>query len=154
MFRNMLTASLVLLAPLSATAQELVYAEDPQIIAALIEDNGFPAEITVDGVGDPMIMTSANGYDFQIYFYDCIENADCQALQFGAYFDMVDGMSLTRAQDFNKERRWVKVYLNDENDPIVEMDYNLRGGVTAENFNDTLEWWRITMGEFVTYINY
>ena len=154
MFRNMLTASLVLLAPLSATAQELVYAEDPQIIAALIEDNGFPAEITVDGVGDPMILTSANGYDFQIYFYDCIENADCQALQFGAYFDMVDGMSLTRAQDFNKERRWVKVYLNDENDPIVEMDYNLRGGVTAENFNDTLEWWRITMGEFVTYINY
>lgn len=154
MFRNMLAASLLLLAPVAVTAQELVYADDPQIIAALIEDIGFPAEITTDNVGDPMIISSAHGYDFHVYFYDCIDNVDCQALQFGASFDMVDGMSLTRAHDFNRERRWAKVYLNDENDPLVEMDYNLRGGVSVDNFNDTLDWWQIMMGEFVSYINF
>ena len=154
MFRNMLVASLLVLAPLSTNAQELVFAEDPQIIAALVEDNGFPAEITVDNVGDPMILSAAHGYDFQILFYDCIDNIDCQALQFSASFDMVNGMSLTRAHDFNKERRWAKIYLNDENDPIVEMDYNLRGGVSADNFNDTLDWWQLMMGEFISYIDF
>ena len=154
MFRNALIAGLFALAPVISNAQELIYAEDPQIVAALIEDNGFPAEIGVDNVGDPMITSAAHGYDFFVYFYDCTDNVDCQAVQFNTTFDMVSGLSLTRAQDFNKERRWVKVYLDDENDPRVEMDYNLRGGVSADNFNDTLDWWQLMMGEFVSYIDF
>ncbi len=154
MFRNVIFAGLVAFAPVAATAQEMVYAEDPEVIAALLEEMGFPAEITTDNVGDPMIMSSAHGYDFDIFFYDCLDNAECQAIQFSSAFDMVDGMSLTSAQDFNRNKRWGKVYLDDESDPRLEMDYNLRGGVSVDNFNDTVDWWQIVMEEFIDYINF
>ncbi len=154
MFRKLFMAGVIALTPMAAAAQNLVYAEDPEIVAALLEDIGFPAEIGVDNVGDPMISSSAHGYDFDIFFYDCIDNTQCQAIQFSTAFDMVDGLSLSRAQEFNRDRRWVKVYLDDESDPRVEMDYNLRGGVSVDNFNDTVDWWQLLMEDFISYIDF
>ncbi len=152
--KNFIWGALLALAPIGAGAQELVFAEDPENVASLMQDLGYKASLGTDNVGDPLISSSAHGYDFDVLFYDCTDNTDCKAVQFSAAFDLTDGMSLTKTQDFNRERRWVKVYLNDESDPRVEMDYNLRGGVTVENFNDTFDWWLILMEEFVEYIDF
>ncbi len=154
MIQKLFLAGVLAASPLLANAQTLVTAEDPEVVAALLEDLGFPASLGVDNVGDPMISSSAHGYDFDIFFYDCLDNSNCQAIQFSTAFDMVDGMSLTRAQDFNRDRRWVKVYLDDESDPRIEMDYNLRGGVSLDNFNDTVDWWQLLMEEFINYIDF
>jgi len=152
--KSLVAGILLTLAPLGANAQALVDATDPDVLAALIQDLGFKATVTKDNVGDPMIKSAANGYDYNIFFYDCTDGANCQAVQFSASFDMQDGMSLTRTQDFNRDKRWVKVYLDDQSDPRLEMDYNLRGGVSVENFNDTLDWWNIEMDAFIQYINF
>lgn len=156
MFTKSLVAGMLLsLTPMIASAAgPLVGATDPAVLASLIEDYGYPAEITVDSVGDPLIKSSAHGYNFDMFFYDCTDNVQCQAVQFAVTFDLEDGMSLTSAQDFNRDKRWVKVYMDEESDPRVEMDVNLRGGVSPENFTDSFDWWLIMMGEFVEYIDF
>lgn len=155
MFKKWLMVAIALaIAPLSASAQALVDASDVDIIAALIQDEGYRAVIGEDGVGDPMITSSANGYDFDVFFYGCTDGENCRDIQFSVSFDVEDGMSLTRAQDFNLEKRWAKVYLDDESDPRLEMDVNMYGGVSATNFNDTLDWWIIIMNEFIEYIDF
>ena len=155
MFKKILLAAVALtLAPLGANAQALVDASDADIIAALVQDEGYRAVTGTDGVGDPMITSSANGYDFDIFFYGCTDGENCRDVQFSVSFDVEDGMSLTRAQDFNLEKRWVKVYLDDESDPRLEMDVNLYGGVSATNFKDTLDWWVIMMNDFIEYIDF
>ena len=155
MFKKSLLAAIALvLTPLGASAQALVDASDVDVLAALIQDEGYRAVVGTDGIGDPMITSSANGYEFDVFFYGCTEGSNCRDIQFSVVFDMEDGMSLTRTQDFNLEKRWAKVYLDDESDPRLEMDVNLYGGVSATNFKDTLDWWVIAMNEFIEYIDF
>lgn len=152
--KSLLLAAAVALVPFGANAQALVDASDSDIIAALIQDEGYRALAGTDGVGDPMISSSANGYDFDVFFYGCTDGENCRDIQFSVTFDLEDGMSLTRAQDFNLEKRWAKVYLDEESDPRLEMDVNMYGGVSATNFNDTLDWWVIIMNEFIEFIDF
>jgi hypothetical protein len=152
--KTIILAAAIALAPLGASAQSLVDATDVDIISALIQEEGYRAVVGTDGVGDPMITSSANGFEFDVYFYGCEDGENCRDIQFSAVFDMEDGMSLTSAQDFNLEKRWAKVYLDEESDPRLEMDVNMYGGVSATNFNDTLDWWVIIMQEFMGYIEY
>jgi len=152
--KSLLAAVALILAPLGANAQALVDATDVDIIAALIQEEGYRAVTGVDGVGDPKITSSANGYEFDVFFYGCSDGENCRDIQFSMSFDVENGMSLTRVQDFNLEKRWVKVYLNEESDPLLEMDFNLYGGVSATNFKDTLDWWVILMNDFIEYIDF
>lgn len=152
--KSLMLAAAVAIAPLGASAQALVDASDADIIAALIQGEGYRALVGTDGVGDPMISSSANGYDFDVFFYGCTDGENCRDVQFSVTFDLEDGMSLTRAQDFNLEKRWAKVYLDEESDPRLEMDVNMYGGVSATNFNDTLDWWVIIMNEFIEFIDF
>jgi len=43
-------------------------------------------------------------------------------------------------------------YLDDENDPIIELPVNLEKGVSAENLEETFDYWRIVLGSFVTEV--
>lgn len=152
--KSLLVGAMLALVPVGASAQALVDASDVDVLAALIQGEGYPATISIDGVGDPLIVSEAHGYEFNVYFYGCTDGANCRDVQFSVSFDMEDGMSLTRAQDFNHDKRWIKVYMDEESDPIIEMDANLYGGVSAENFNDTLDWWVLMMDDFLEYIDF
>jgi|LGOV01.1.fsa_nt_gb hypothetical protein len=155
MFMKSLLAVIALtLAPLGASAQALVDASDVDILAALIQEEGYRAVVGTDGVGDPMITSAANGHKFTIFFYGCTEGLECRDVRFSTIFDLEKGMSLTRAQDFNYSERWVKVYMDEDSDPYLELDYNLYGGVSATNFKDTLDWWVIKMSDFIEYIDF
>lgn len=152
--KSLLLAAAIALAPLGSNAQSLVDASDVEIIATLIQEEGYRAVVGTDSVSDPMITSSANGYEFEVYFYGCTDGENCRDIQFTAAFVVEDGMSLTSAQDFNLEKRWAKVYLDEESNPRLEMDVNMYGGVSATNFNDTLDWWVIIMQDFMEYIGY
>ncbi|MEO1919183.1 MAG: YbjN domain-containing protein [Paracoccaceae bacterium] len=155
MFNKSLMAAIALtLTPISVSAQSLVDASDVNVIATLIQNEGYRAVIGADSIGDPLIRSAANGYDFNVFFYGCTDGENCRDIQFSVIFDMEDGMSLTKAQDFNLEKRWAKVYLDEDSDPWLEMDYNMYGGVSETNFNDTLDWWVVIMDKFIEYIDF
>ncbi len=116
---------------------------------------GYRAELTTDDQGDPKIKSSASGSNFSIFFYGCNDGSDCTSIQFSAGFDMDNGTTLTVANEWNAHKRYGQVYLDEENDPFLEMDVNLDGGgVSEETFRDTVGIWDKMLAEFQQHIDW
>jgi Putative bacterial sensory transduction regulator len=145
-------ATLALAAP--AAAQTIVTAENPGALVAIIQALGFQARLEKDSVGDPIIRSASNGADFSIQFYGCTKNKRCQSLHFSAGYDLEDGASLGTVEEWNEEQRFASAYLDDEDDPFLQMDVNLEGGVTQENFENTFDLWQDLKAAFEDHINF
>jgi hypothetical protein len=138
----------------AAQAQHIVSAEDPEELAAVIRALGFQAKVEKDNVGDPVIRSSSSGVDFSIYFYDCSSNKRCQSLHFTAGYDLPDGTSLQAMQQWNADKRFASAYVDEEDDPFLQMDLNTEGGITQQNFEKSFELWQSLKGEFEDYIEF
>jgi hypothetical protein len=138
----------------TANAQTLVSAENPAQIVSIIQALGFQARLDKDNTGDPLIKSSSNGVDFSIYFYGCTKNKRCQSLQFIAGYNLSKGTTLEVLDDWNEKKRFASAYLDDENDPFLQMDANLEGGVSQANFEKTFDLWQSLKGEFEDHIGF
>ncbi|UXU75808.1 MULTISPECIES: YbjN domain-containing protein [unclassified Paracoccus (in: a-proteobacteria)] len=126
---------------------------DPEVIRILMQDQGLPVEAAVDATGDPVLRSRIDLTEFQVFFYDC--TPVCAALQFSAGFDLPRPMTLARANQWNRDRRFGKVYLDETGDPFVEMDVILSGdGIGRKNFNEALDTWRAVLSEFRDFIDW
>jgi hypothetical protein len=131
-----LGAALLLATP---AAGQMVSARDPKAIAALLQDKGYKAELVEEKDG-PMIHTGASGVKFTIFFMNCAEAKDCRTVQFYAGFTDMGDVSLARVNEWNKQHRFGRGYIDDEKDPVIEMDVDLdHKGIPAENFLEYLD---------------
>jgi hypothetical protein len=157
MFRIPMNGAVMLLGlalSAGAQAQAIVSAEQPDLLASIIQGLGFQAKLEKDNVGDPVIRSSASGVEFSIYFYDCDNNKRCKSLHFTAGYDLDDGTTLEAMQQWNADKRFASAYVDDESDPFLQMDVNTEGGITEQNFEKTFELWQSLKGEFEDYIGF
>ncbi|MDP2739752.1 MAG: YbjN domain-containing protein [Pseudorhodobacter sp.] len=132
-----------------------ITADNPAAIADLMRAMGYRAELTADNQGDPKINSATGGSNFRIYFYGCTANKDCRSIQFAAGFDLTAGTTLDVVNKWNAAKRYTKAYLDDEQDPLIEMDINLDfGGVSENNFRDSLDLWEGLLAGFKQHINF
>jgi len=133
-----------------AQAESLVDATDPERIVQLMRGFGS-STLETDDYGDPLITGRVEGSKYGIYFYGCEENRSCKDIQFSAAWAGYD-VSMHQINEWNKTKRYGKAYLDNDGDPAIEMSVNLTYGVSRDNFDDTIDWWTITMKEFESYI--
>jgi hypothetical protein len=147
---------LVLPAAFEAGAQEIVDATDPEKLVAVIQDLGYRARLDVDNLGDPVIQSSVGGTDFSILFFGCDEESheQCKLLLFKVGYDLDDGTTLGVVNEWNESRLVGRAYLDDEMDPWLEMAVNMDGGVSRPNFEDTFDWWEVTLEDFESHIDF
>lgn len=147
---RLLAAAFALLPP-AAPAQVV---GDPEVIRLLMEDYGLPVAAGTHPDGTPELHGSVDEMRFRVLFYAC-QPGPCETIQFTTGFDLERPMAATRINDWNRERRFGKAFLDDEGDPFVEMDVNLYGdGVGRRNFEDTLELWRQVLSDFRIFIDW
>lgn len=128
-------------------AQSLIDAGDVDAIANIARGYGS-ATIQTDSVGDPQILGRINGVLYTVNFYGCTDGADCTTVQFQAGWKNPGELTLDDMNLWNQDKRFGKAYLDFENDPVIEWDVNLFGGVSAQNLDDTFDWWRIVLENF------
>lgn len=132
-------------------SQELVDGSDPVRILEMAQGHGS-AELGKDSVGDPMVTGRLSNIHYVIFFYGCNDaGKQCDSLQFRASWS-VDGVSQDLMNEWNRTKRFGKAYLNEEGNARIEMNVNLDYGVSAENLNDTFDWWRIALEEFLAHL--
>jgi hypothetical protein len=125
-----------------------------EVVAAL-QDKGYRAELTTDSTGDPMIQSAAEGVNFRVFFYECEgDPARCSAIQLVAAFDLEEGLALDRINLWNREHRFGRGYLDDENDPFVEMDLDVEYGFTTEALANNLDTWVTVLPGFKEFIGF
>lgn len=128
---------------------------DIDVIANFMTDYGLPVEKTKDSDGDPKIESRIEGTNFSVYFYGCDVGQPCNSMQFSAGFNLNDPLSMDTVNDWNRGKRFGKVYIDEDGDPFIEYDINLDfDGVGAKNFDDTIDLWRVILGQFRDHIDW
>ncbi|MFO7853818.1 MAG: YbjN domain-containing protein [Paracoccaceae bacterium] len=142
--------------PGAAAAQDAaaVSAADPDSVVRALRTLGFRGTRTEDPYGDPMIESSAEGVDFNILFYGCEGNVDCTVIQFRAGFDLEDGTTLAAVNEWNAARIFGKAFLDEENDPFVEMTLEMSRPMPFDTFAANHEWWRAVLAGFQDHIGW
>lgn len=142
-----------LLAAMSASAQTpaqpsaervrggMFDASDPPGIARFMEKTGYRVTLGADTRGDPVISGRISRTDYIIQFYECENGAFCNSVQFLVQAPVPANYTLEQANAFNARWRYVRASIVEGN-VKMQMDVNLDAGVTADNFEDTLDIWK------------
>jgi hypothetical protein len=116
-------------------------ASDPAGIVRFMEKTGYRVSLTADTRGDPVITGRISRTDYVIQFYECEGGAFCNSVQFLANTARPATVTVETANTFNARWRYVRLTV-DQTQLKLQMDVNLDAGVTADNFEDTLDIWR------------
>ncbi len=127
--------------------------------AALLAEFGYDVEVDEDDQGDPYFITSKNGTRFVVIFYGCDKNPSaisrvCGDVQFRSSYEAPDAASLDRMNNWNRDFRFGKAYVDSDGDPTIEMVVNMTGGVTPSYVRNTLKWWTIVLRDFEDHIGW
>jgi len=112
-----------------------------------LQGQGYKAEVQTAKDGSKNIYSAAEGSNFHIYQYDC-KNGRCGSLQFSVGFDTKGSFGPGPMNDWNRDNRWARAYVDKVNDPWLEYDVDLAPGGTFEMLNDEFGIWRDTLGRF------
>jgi len=108
-----------------------------------------PADRRTDNAEDgPWIRGEMDGVVYTITFLNCTNATDCTSVQFRAWWNSEGAHSMEDMNRWNRERRFSAAYLDSNDNATLEYDVNLAGGVTAVNFDDTMQWWQAVLREF------
>jgi hypothetical protein len=61
-------------------------------------------------------------------------------------------ITLNRINEWNRVKRFAKAYLDNDNDPVLESDYELTGGVTEQNVKEWMKTFVYFAKEFRKYL--
>ena len=148
------TLALVLPSALPAFGQNIL-ADDPASMTEVLQSFGYRADLGKDSGGDPKIASSSGGADFSIFFYGCTNGKNCDAISFQSAFDLDPGSNADLMNEWNRKKRYTKAYLDDEQDPVIDMDIYLGdGGISIDNFRNWLDTWERAVGDFKSHIDF
>jgi putative sensory transduction regulator len=135
--------------PTPATNQ-MITGSDAVAIAEILRGENYNAELRQSEIG-PYIAGSDSGLSWLLLFLSCTDGKDCLSVQFYAGFAKT--VSLERINTWNRTKRYVRAYLDEEKDAIIEMDVNLDGGgVSRENFKKYVKFWIALLHDFDDHI--
>lgn len=124
-----------------------------QDVVGVLRARGLPVQLQRDEAGDPQIVSVLHDLKFFVNFYNC-QGARCGAIQFRAGFDMPNGMTMRQVNTWHAQRRYGKVFLDEVNDPFIDMDVDVYRGSTTESIDNNLETWAIILKQFKDYIGF
>jgi hypothetical protein len=115
----------------------------------ILRDLGHTASLDEDSQGDPMVVFQLRGTKCYLLFYGC-EGRRCSSITFRVGFRThgPDKPHMGRVNEWNRKKRFGKVYLDDERDPILEYDIEFAGAEAREQFTAGLARWESVLAEF------
>lgn len=129
---------------------------NPQSIASLMQKAGYRAKLVTDD-GNPYLESSAEGANFTIFWQNCKEGRSCEDLMLRSSYvrDKEKPATLKTINDFNREFRFTRAYLDKDSDPVIEMDIIFTDGLMdAKAFEEHIEIWSNSLNRFHKAIDF
>lgn len=98
-------------------------------LKSILKEEGYAVSIDEDGD----ILWKIEGYRNYLVISD-----EGQYVQFQSSFEDSDA-TMETVNEWNKTKRYSRSYLDDDNDPILELDLDLEGGITRGRINSFLK---------------
>lgn len=119
-----------------------------------LEGNGYKAQIEVEKDGAKHVNSASDGLKFSVYFYDCKKDR-CASIEYYVGFDKSDDTpSLEKINTWNREKRFLKAYLNDKGDAGFEYDDSVSPGGTWESIEDSFNVFLSFLPEVKKFVNW
>ena len=67
---------------------------------------------------------------------------------------MHDGTTLKVVNDWNRGMPFVSAFLDDEDDPFIQMDVTMNGGISRASFEGTLKHWQSLLSGFRRHVGF
>ena len=141
----------LLLAASAPAAGQTVTAKDPDAMARLLQGKGYRAEL-LQGENGPYIRSGDSGLTFSIFFLNCEAKKNCKTIQFFTGFNDAGEVPLARINEWNKTKRFTRAYIDDEKDPVLEMDVDLEYGMAEQNFLENLAIWTANIAAYRDFV--
>ena len=153
LFIALAAGGLAMLSSLAAARDIPAEGMTVQDVVSLLQDAGLGATIDTADDGSKSVKSSTDGHMFHVYMFDC-KGERCGSLQFSAGFDTKGAFSPEKMNDWSRDKRWSRAYVDKVNDPWVEYDVDLTPGGTYELLNDELGIWRRELVDFAKFIGW
>ncbi len=152
MFKKAFIAAAAM-AALTGTAQAgQVRGQDPSSLVFALQNGGYKAILSKDSTGDPRIESASSGAKFYINFYGCKQNINCTTITLYSAWSKKD-VSMSQMNDWNKAKRFSRVYIDKDGDPAMEFDVDLDdGGMSEALFIDNIQFWELSIANFKKHI--
>lgn len=124
-------------------------------VAAWLQSGGYQAQLKKTDAGEPYIASGAEGVNFDVYLDDC-KAKKCTSIEFTAGFTLDGGLKggPAKINEWNRDKRWVRAYIDKDNDPWAEMDISVTPGRTWDAVDDDFATWRVMLDHFKTFIGW
>ncbi len=126
---------------------DLICASAPATVMAALEKAGLKPELSTDKTGDPLIASEEAAYRFEVSFYGCEKNEDCDSLRFEVQFQKEDNGTVALANKWNANHRFIQASVKDDGRFVMAYDVGTIGGLNARNFQDSVDWWTSMLAE-------
>jgi hypothetical protein len=121
----------------------------------LLQEVGYRAAPS-EGASVPTIETKFSGVATYVQVLNCEDEQQvrgCEVLRFYAGFDKPDGIDMKLVNDWNYEKYFGRAYLDEENDPFIDLVVSMVDASDA-NIKDVINWWDVVMGQFTDHIDW
>jgi hypothetical protein len=146
------SACVLMAAALCAAQASAQVIANPTAISNILRANSLKVTADTDSGGDPRLTIDDDGTKYQVWFYGCTDHKECSSIQFYAGFTGTK-MTPDTLNIWNRKNRFGRAYIDSDGDPAIEMDVDLdKGGMSADLFQDNLEFWNTTMSNFSDYV--
>lgn len=126
----------------------------PFSVVVALQDLGYRADLESDSSGDPKIRSSIEGVNYSFWFYGCTNNQNCTGWNMSAGFDLENGLSMYKVNQWNRTKLIGRVYLDDQNDPFIDYYVVARGGLDRVTFERVMARWGVAITQFKEHINW
>jgi hypothetical protein len=129
--------------------QEVILSVTPDEMAKILQDIGYRAEILKNNEGKRRIRTRIGGWNVTLNFYSCDDKENCKSIGVRSFFENEKKRSAQWANEWNREKRFTKVYIDKDNDVNIEYDFLFRDGVTKGNVRAYFDVYEDQLKDFV-----
>ena len=122
----------------------------------LLRKLGYPAALSADRQGDPLIQSSTSGKKFQILFYTCNKSPvrECVSVQIAAGFRMDKPPTIFKLNDWNAKWRYTRAVRTKTGAVRIYSDLSFAGGVTEASVKRRLRVFALRLVDFRKYIGF
>lgn len=110
----------------------------PTELTQLMREEGYSVE------EDNGVDWKLDGVNTHLLFMD-----GTQSIQFYVAYQNSGNSTLESVNQWNKTHRYSRSYLDDDNDPVLELDLDLAGGVTRDRILDFLQTCRASTSAWI-----
>lgn len=129
-----------------------IEAKDFDRMVRVFAENGYAFNIQKLDDGERYFEgETETGVKYSVYFYGGADGEKALSIQFFAYWDPDNKITLAELNDWNTRKRWVRAYRDPDENVCIAMDVTLLYGVTEENLADWAGVFEMMADDFQTF---